>query len=284
MNGQTISGKYVSGAYKITNTGNGKVYIGATSNLRDRIQHHDWDLRHGRHSNKEMQADYDENPDAFRFDVLELCDPGTLAELERKYISEYDSMNPAHGYNRESGGNKDKTISDETKKIWSEHRSNGGAGMFGKHHTEEAKRKISEKHKGRRLSEESIRKMAETKRGKKMSLEARMKMSASRKGRKLSPEHIAAMVAARKGFKHSEESKKKMSLARLGKYMGEENKYHTDVICIETGELFHGVNEAGRKKGVSATHISAACKGKRNVAGGLHWRYADELDAQHRGS
>lgn len=276
MNGQTISGKYVSGAYKITNTGNGKVYIGATSNLRDRIQHHDWDLRHGRHSNKEMQADYDENPDAFRFDVLELCDPGTLAELERKYISEYDSMNPAHGYNRESGGNKDKTISDETKKIWSEHRSNGGAGMFGKHHTEEAKRKISEKHKGRRLSEESIRKMAETKRGKKMSLEARMKMSASRKGRKLSPEHIAAMVAARKGFKHSEESKKKMSLARLGKYMGEENKYHKDIICIETGELFHGVNEAGRKTGISATHISAACKGKRNVAGGLHWRYAND--------
>lgn len=276
MNGQTISGKYVSGAYKITNTGNGKVYIGATSNLRDRIQHHDWDLRHGRHSNKEMQADYDENPDAFRFDVLELCDPGTLAELERKYISEYDSMNPAHGYNRESGGNKDKTISDETKKIWSEHRSNGGAGMFGKHHTEEAKRKISEKHKGRRLSEESIRKMAETKRGKKMSLEARMKMSASRKGRKLSPEHIAAMVAARKGFKHSEESKKKMSLARLGKYMGEENKYHKDIICIETGELFHGVNEAGRKTGISATHISAACKGKRNVAGGFHWKYANQ--------
>lgn len=280
MNGQTISGKYVSGAYKITNTGNGKVYIGATSNLRDRIQHHDWDLRHGRHSNREMQADYDENPDAFRFDVLEFCDPGALAELERKYISEYDSMNPAHGYNRESGGNKGKTISDETKKIWSDHRKGEGAAMYGKHLTEETKRKLSEARKGYRLPEASIRQMAETKRGSHHTLETRMKMSASRKGKKLSPEHCASMSRARKGIVFSEEWRRHMSEGRKGKYMGEENKYHKDVICVETGELFHGVNEAGRKMGISATHISAACKGKRNVAGGFHWKYADEENNQ----
>lgn len=277
MNGQTISGKYVSGAYKITNTGNGKVYIGATSNLRDRIQHHDWDLRHGRHSNKEMQADYDENPDAFRFDVLELCDPGTLAELERKYIADYDAMNPAHGYNRESGGNANKKISDETKKIWSDHRKGEGAAMYGKHHTEETKKKISAATKGRcLLSPESIRKMAETKRGSHHTLETRMKMSASRKGKKLSPEHCAAMSRARKGIVFSEEWKQHLSEGRKGKYMSEENKFHKDVVCVETGILYHGVNEAGRQTGISATHISAVCKGKRNVAGGFHWKYANE--------
>lgn len=71
-----------------------------------------------------------------------------------------------------------------------------------------------------------------------------------------------------------------MSEGRKGKYMGAENKYHKDVICIETGELFHGVKEAGRRKSVSATHISAACKGKRNVAGGLHWKYAEDTNTQ----
>lgn len=280
FHGEVIHGKYISAVYKITNEQNGKVYIGGSSNVRDRRQQHLWNLEHGCHHIKQMQADYDENPNAFRFDVIEYCNPDTLVELERKYISEYDSMNPDYGYNRESGGNKDKTISIETKQIWSEHRKGEGAAMYGKHHTEETKKKMSENRRGIRISDEAIRRMAETKRGKKMSLEARMKMSASRKGRKLSPEHIAAMVAARKGFKHSEESKKKMSLARLGKHMGEENKYHKDVICVETDTIYHGVNEAGRQTGISATHISAACKGKRNVAGGFHWKYADEENTQ----
>lgn len=278
MNGQTISGKYISGAYKITNTANGKVYIGATSNLRDRRQHHDWDLRNHKHSNKEMQEDYDKNPDAFRFDVLEYCDPDFLTGLERKYILEYDSMNPNYGYNRESGGNKGKTISGETRNIWSSHRSNGGAGMYGKHHTEESKRRISETQKGKVISEETRKKISVAKTGKQPTLETRKKWSEQRKGRKLSPDHIAAIVSSRKGFKHSEESKKKMSKARIGKQMGSENKHHKDVICIETGVLYHGVKEAGRQTNTSATHISAACKGKRNVAGGLHWKYADISD------
>lgn len=282
LKGEAIHGKYVSAIYKITNEQNGKVYIGGSSNVRDRRQHHEWDLEHGCHSSKPLQEDYNNYPESFRFDVIEYCDVEDLVELERKYIFEYDAMSQEHGYNRESGGNKDKTISEETRKIWSDQRSNGGAGMFGKHHTEETRRKMSEKQKGKRHSEESYRRMAETKRGKKMSDEARRHMSESwKKGRVITPEHRAAMIRGRKGIVMGEEWRRHMSEARKGKYMGEENKYHKDVICIETGELFHGVNEAGRKKGVSATHISAACKGKRNVAGGLHWRYADKSGAQH---
>ena len=280
MNGQTISGKYISGAYKITNTANGKVYIGATSNLRDRKQHHDWDLRHHKHSNKAMQEDYDKNPDAFRFDVIEFCDTENLTELERKYIAEYDSMNPIYGYNRESGGNKDKTISSETKQIWSTHRKGEGGAMYGKHHTEEARRKISEKQIGKVLSEETKRKISSAKIGVRPSEETRRKWSETRKGRKLSPEHCAAISKGRKGIIPDEEWRRHMSESRIGKHTGAENKYHKDVICIETGELFHGVNEAGRKMGISATHISAACKGKRNVAGGYHWKYADESNTQ----
>lgn len=276
LHGEVIHGKYVSAVYKITNEQNGKVYIGGSSRLRDRRQQHKWNLQHGVHSNKAMQEDYNNYPDSFRFDVIEYCSEEDLVDMERKYIAEYDAMNPTHGYNRESGGNAEKTISDETKKIWSDHRSNGGAGMFGKHHTEEARRKISEANMGRHLSEESIKKMAETKRGKKMSDEARQHMSESRKGRKATPKMLAALEKARSCRVYSEESRKRMSVARKGKYMGAENKYHKDVICIETGELFHGVNEAGRQKGVSATHITAACKGKRNVAGGFHWKYANE--------
>ena len=281
LKGEAIHGKYVSAIYKITNEQNGKVYIGGSGNIRDRRQHHEWDLEHGCHGSKLLQEDYNNYPESFRFDVIEYCDAKDLVELERKYIAEYDAMNPIRGYNRESGGNKDKTISDETKKIWSDQRSNGGAGMFGKHHTEEAKRKIAEKQRGRIMPEERKRKISEAKKGVKMSLEYRKKLSELRKGRKATPRQIAALEKARACRVFGEDFRRKVSAAKIGKYRGEENKYHMDVICIETGELFHGVNEAGRKKGVSATHISAACKGKRNVAGGLHWRYADESGAQH---
>lgn len=276
LHGEVIHGKYVSAVYKITNEQNGKVYIGGSSRLRDRRQQHKWNLQHGVHSNKAMQEDYNNYPDSFRFDVIEYCSEEDLVDLERKYIAEYDAMNPAHGYNRESGGNADKTISDETKMIWSDQRKGEGAAMYGKHHTEETRKKISEHRKGIRNPEESIRRMAETKRGKKMSEEARRHMSESRRGRKATPKMLSALEKARSCRVYSEESRKRMSVARKGKYMGAENKYHKDIICIETGELFHGVNEAGRKMGISATHISAACKGKRNVAGGFHWKYANE--------
>ncbi len=280
LKGEAIHGKYVSAIYKITNEQSGKVYIGGSSNIRDRRQHHEWDLEHGCHANTVLQEDYNNYPESFRFDVIEYCSAKDLIELERKYIAEYDAMNPICGYNRESGGNKDKTISDQTKKIWSEHRKGEGAAMYGKHLSNEAKAKISAAHKGRRLSEESIRKMAETKRGSHHTIETRMKMSRTRKGRKATPKMLAALEKARDCRVFGEDFRRKISVAKTGKYRGEENKYHKDVICVETGELFHGVKEAGRQKSVSATHISAACKGKRNVAGGLHWRYADEANTQ----
>ena len=276
LRGDKIHGGDICGIYKITNTVNGMVYIGGSKNLRDRKQQHTRALSGGYHHVLEMQKDYNNYPESFRFDVIEHCDEKDLVELERKYIAEYDAMNPVRGYNRESGGNKDKTISDETKKIWSDQRSNGGAGMFGKHHTDEAKRRISEKQKGKTLSEETRMKISQAKTGKHHTEETRKKWSEMRKGRKLSPEHRAAIGRARKGIVVGEEWRRHISEGHRGKNMGEENKYHKDVICIETGELFHGVKEAGRQKSVSATHISAACKGKRNVAGGFHWKYADE--------
>lgn len=280
LKGEAIHGKYVSAIYKITNEQNGKVYIGGSSNVRDRRQQHNRELEHGSHHVTEMQKDYNNYPDSFRFDVIEYCSAEDLVELERKYIADYDAMNPTHGYNRESGGNANKKISDETKKIWSDHRKGEGAAMYGKHHTEEAKRKIAEKQRGRIMPEERKRKISEAKKGVKMSLEYRKKISELRKGRKATPRQIAALEKARACRVFGEDFRRKISVAKTGKYRGEENKYHKDVVCVETGELFHGVNEAGRKKDVSATHISAACKGKRNVAGGFHWKYADEENTQ----
>ena len=45
------------------------------------------------------------------------------------------------------------------------------------------------------------------------------------------------------------------------------------VLCLETGITYAGTNDAYRKTGISFQNISLVCKGKRQTAGGYHWKY-----------
>jgi len=78
-------------------------------------------------------------------------------------------------------------------------------------HSEEARRNISDGHKGIKLSEEHKRKLSEIGKGRKHTEEAKLKMSLSQKGRIISEEQKEKLRVARIGIKHSEETKKKMS-------------------------------------------------------------------------
>ena len=55
--------------------------------------------------------------------------------------------------------------------------------MFGKHHSAEARKKMSEVHKGKHHSAETCKKIAESNKGKHRSAETRQKMSEARKGK-----------------------------------------------------------------------------------------------------
>lgn len=50
------------------------------------------------------------------------------------------------------------------------------------------------------------------------------------------------------------------------------------VICIETGVIYPGINEASRQTGIEAMNISSVCRKKRITAGKYHWAYADDND------
>ena len=73
--------------------------------------------------------------------------------LEQELIALYKTQDSEFGYNRESGGNKHKHLSKETKKKISEAKKGKYAGenayWYGKHHSEESKKKISEANKGK---------------------------------------------------------------------------------------------------------------------------------------
>lgn len=63
-------------------------------------------------------------------------------ELEQYFIQWYNTANPQYGYNITLGGESCNGLCGEKNP------------MYGKHHSEQAKQKISETHKGKHLSEE----------------------------------------------------------------------------------------------------------------------------------
>lgn len=67
-----------------------------------------------------------------------------LDAIESALIKEFDTTNPKYGYNRESGGNKNKHPSEETKKKNSEAQKGEKNHFYGKHHSEESKMKNAE--------------------------------------------------------------------------------------------------------------------------------------------
>lgn len=85
-------------------------------------------------------------------------------------------------------------------------------------------------------------------------------------------------ASIKKTYQERPELRIQMSLARIGKRMGAEHVNSKDVVCLETGELFHGLSEAGRKLGIDVRSIVSCCKGQYKECGGLHFRYKCDYD------
>jgi hypothetical protein len=91
--------------------------------------------------------------------------------------------------------------------------TDGGEGASGYKHSEEAKKKLSKKAKGRPMSDQAKAKLSAVMAGKTASEETRAKMSATRKGRVYSEEHRAKISKSNTGKKLSDQSKAKVSEA-----------------------------------------------------------------------
>lgn len=90
--------------YKITNTINGKIYVGLTiATLQQRWNGHIQNSKtNNRHLYKSMRK---YGLDKFIIEEIDSTDDfKKLGELERFYINKYDSQNPNKGYNLTAGG------------------------------------------------------------------------------------------------------------------------------------------------------------------------------------
>lgn len=125
--------------------------------------------------------------------------------------------------------------SEETRKKISEKKKGKKVGpnnpFYGKHHTDETKQKIKANNSWYRPTEEIRKKISEGVRRnppkiirKPVSPETRKKMSEAGKGRKLSPEHIEKIRQRNLGSHVSDETKEKLRQANLGKHHSEETR------------------------------------------------------------
>ena len=212
--------------YILTDTRNGKQYIGKHNGLKENY----WSsgLVPNRIANKHGQ-------DVFTREILEdgITSEEALNEREVFYIKKYDTFK--NGYNATGGGE--------------------GGNSWANQKTEEELAEISriksEKMKGRTFSEETIQKMKRSHKGKKLTEEHKKNISLAQKGKPGTP--------------HTEETKKHLSELRKGvpnpkhsefmKY----NNPNANPIMIE-GIEYRSQNEAARQLGIT----SACVKGRLN--------------------
>lgn len=90
------------GIYKITNTKNGKSYIGQSVNVEMRLQQHKHALEKSAKSWYFQARKESDNINDFTFEVLQECKLEELDELEEYWVDYYDSY--SNGYNKTKDG------------------------------------------------------------------------------------------------------------------------------------------------------------------------------------
>jgi len=194
--------------YLVTNSVNGKQYVGQTINSSNK-------LGHGRVLLKAYKL---HGKDKFSYEPIcsGINNRATLNYIERFWINVMGTLVP-NGYNIELGGSEGSTWTEERRRKHSlalkGHRGwrkglNLPSPNKGKVYPEEGKRKLSEALKGR----------VSPNWGKKASEETKAKMTASQKA------HWEKVGSPNKGRKHSEETKAKMRAARANRIYTDEDK------------------------------------------------------------
>ena len=152
----------MTGIYKWTSP-SGKIYIGLATDLQRRKREFLTNPLNYTYTsfNSAIDKARRKYPDftQLNYEILAICDLGELADLEKYYISLYNSTDSKIGYNSTKGGdgvfNINPTKKRKPKNYISKPNKNGENNpMYGKHHTQAVKDYISSINKGRKQTKE----------------------------------------------------------------------------------------------------------------------------------
>lgn len=284
--------------YKHTNNLNNKVYIGITIQKPYKRWLNGKGYTNNDYFNKSINK---YGWDNFSHEIL--YEHLTKEEAEQKeieLIAQYRSNQREFGYNIQNGGMHKGKFSEISKKKMSEshigitawnkglHIGIGQENNFyGKKHSEETKKKISNANKGRKKTPEQIEKVRNScketwrkkiENGYTMSEETRKKISDANKGR----------VSTFKGHHHTEEAKNKLRIAHLGKKQSSDaiektaKKNRIPILCFDKNmnfiKEFDSTVSASKELGIYASNITRTLKEPNASTKGYKFRYKEKYN------
>jgi group I intron endonuclease len=229
------------GIYCIRNKINGKGYIGQSENILERIGNHKKELKNNKHYNKHLQSSYNKyGKDNFEFICLQECLLNQLAFREKWWMNLWNAKNNKNIYN----------IALDTE-----------CPSRGRKHTEETRKKISIKQKGKKY-----------RLGIKHTEETKKKMSILKIGKKHTEEHKNKISIAQIGKKCTKEKKQKISISNSRSVQMLDKT--TNKIIMNFSSTIEASLYLGNKNYNGA--ISDCCNNKRKSAYGYKWKFIQD--------
>jgi group I intron endonuclease len=238
----------IIGVYRISNKLSGRYYIGYSTNIDRRFCIHRSKLKQNCHDNIFLQRAYNlDGEDKFKYDIIHICDTEEEAkEIELQYLTDLSIRDKIYNLNyNNSGGDlltnhpdkekiREKIINSQketmSKMTPEERREKYGKigaknGMYGKTHTEDVRKKLSEINKGRICPNK----------GKKASEETKQKLSNIRKNKYTGEDNHFF------GKHHTEETKQKIREKNMGNIPPSAIEISID------GNIYISISEAARQ-------------------------------------
>jgi group I intron endonuclease len=270
--------------YKITNTINGKLYIGETGekNPQTRWKGHKYSIREGKGCPLLRAAFQKYGEEKFTFEIILECRKSERFILEEQKIKEFNTLVP-NGYNATlggmGGGFKGKKHSEETKKKMAK-ATTDNYNAFAPEKKEEIKTKMLINSRQTQMTDEYRQKMRNYRLGKRLSEETRAKISNSLKSmqhplkeetRKKISESVKRTYENGRDASFSEERKATLSKIMTEKRGIKIGQYSLDGTLIKT---FDSIKNASDELKVST--IWKAVNGKSKTAGGFIWKRLED--------
>lgn len=96
--------KYPRIIYAIQHQITKKMYIGSSANVEDRLKSHLIALRSRKHTNKQLQEDFNKYGENYKFYILGEISDSNTKRLEYDFQFKYKTKDPKYGYNSKDNG------------------------------------------------------------------------------------------------------------------------------------------------------------------------------------
>jgi group I intron endonuclease len=264
----------LSGIYKIINEKSGMFYIGSSINIKERFNQHMRQLKSNNHFNDKLQKAFNKyGLLSFKFEVIEYIDVENLLIKEQYYLDTLLFANEDNdkfsklGYNlnRNSNNTLGFKFSEESKEKMSDIKSRKSKKIFIPS-DEEIESRIYYIEKDSKIEEKDINNPFF---GRKHTIESKKKMSEKKKGENNFFYKKGPML----GRKQTEQQKKKISISNSGR--NNKNSKPILQIDLDGNiiKLWDSSGQASKILGISQGNINQCCNKKRRTASGYKWEF-----------